>query len=113
MVTETDAKAISQGVGETMRGFAASIVAPIYWASRDADDSVIARNGTAFFLRTSAALIGVTAAHVIEGKKGWRQHCLKHGKTALRLWRENTVRRSRSIGMLAVSKSIYKCESLI
>ena len=85
MVTETDAKAISQRVGETMRGFAASIVAPIYWASRDADDSVIARNGTAFFLRTSAALFGVTAAHVIEGKKGWRQHCLKHGKTALRL----------------------------
>ena len=68
-----------------MLEFAASLVSPIYWVVRHSDGTVTTRNGTAFFLRTNSALFGVTAAHVIEGPRGWREHCLAHGKTPLRL----------------------------
>jgi hypothetical protein len=85
MVTEEEAKAIVRRIGKPLLEFAASIVAPLYWAARNADGSVVARNGTAFFLRTPEALFGVTAAHVIEGKNSWREHCEAHGKTSLRL----------------------------
>jgi hypothetical protein len=47
--------------------------------------SIRTRSGTAFFLQTSEALFGLTAAHVIEGRNGWRAHCDAHGKTNLRL----------------------------
>jgi hypothetical protein len=85
MVTEAEAKAISRSAALAIREFAASIVAPIYSPARNAGGSVSGRNGTAFFLRTPAALFGVTAAHVIDGENGWRQHCQEHGKTPLRL----------------------------
>lgn len=62
MITEEQAKAIVRSVGKPTLEFAASIVAPLYWAQPGEDGTVCARNGTAFFLRTPEALFGVTAA---------------------------------------------------
>ena len=69
--------------------FAASNVAPLYWAVRTPQGEVTSRNGTAFFLQTGKALFGVTAAHVVEGSNSWREHCKVHGKTPLRLGAKN------------------------
>jgi hypothetical protein len=85
MVTEQEAKAIVRQIAPHVIRFAASIVAPLYWVAREPNGSIGTRNGTAFFLRTSDALFGVTAAHVIEGANGWRAHCDAQGKTNLRL----------------------------
>jgi hypothetical protein len=85
MVTEQEAIAIVRRIAPHVIRFAASIVAPLYWVTREPTGAVGTRNGTAFFLRTSEALFGVTAAHVIEGTNGWRAHCEMHGKTNLRL----------------------------
>jgi hypothetical protein len=52
---------------------------------RDPGGAVSIRNGTAFFLRTNEAIFGVTAAHVIEGRGSWREHCETYGATPLRL----------------------------
>ncbi|MET4091099.1 hypothetical protein [Bradyrhizobium sp. S3.5.5] len=89
MVTEEEAKAIARSVGKPTLEFAASIVAPLYWAQRDDEGIITARNGTAFFLRTPDALFGVTAAHVVEGPGGWRESCAHHGKAPLRLGAKN------------------------
>jgi hypothetical protein len=89
VVTEEEAKAIGRWVGKPTLEFAASIVAPLYWAERGSDGSVTARNGTAFFLRTPEALFGVTAAHLIEGKGGWRESCAEFGNAPLRLGAKN------------------------
>lgn len=85
MVTEAEAKAIARQVGEAALKFAATIVAPLYWVGRNDDGSLFTRNGTAFFLRTNEALFGVTAAHVVEGERSWREHCDQHGETPIRL----------------------------
>jgi hypothetical protein len=85
MVTEEEAKAIVRRMGKPALEFASSIVTPLYWVARNTDGTITTRNGTAFFLRTPEALFGVTAAHVIEGKNSWREHCEVHGKTPLRL----------------------------
>jgi len=85
VVTEEKAKAIARRMGKPMLEFASSIVAALYWPAKEADGSVTARNGTAFFLRTPEALFGVTAAHVIEGKHSWREYCEQHGPVLLRL----------------------------
>lgn len=85
MVTEAEAKEIVRRIGEPTRAFASSIVAPLYWVVRNNDGTGYTHNGTAFFLQTESALFGVTAAHVIEGSKSWREHCETHGKTPLRL----------------------------
>ena len=84
MITEEEAKAIARSVGRPTLEFAASIVAPLYWAQREDDGSTSARNGTAFFLRTPEALFGVTAAHVVEGPGGWRESCARFGSVAAR-----------------------------
>jgi hypothetical protein len=52
VISEQQAKAIARSVGKPILEFAALIVAPLYWAQREDDNSVSARNGTAFFLRT-------------------------------------------------------------
>ena len=80
MITEEEAKDIVRRMGKPTLEFAASIVAPIYWPVRNADGTVIARNGTAFFLKTDQTVFGVTAAHVIEGRNSWRSHCEIHGR---------------------------------
>jgi hypothetical protein len=85
MVTEQEAIAIARGIAPHVIRFAASIVAPLCWVTREPNGAVGTRNGTAFFLRTSEALFGVTTAHVIEGTNGWRTHCEIHGKTNLGL----------------------------
>ena len=85
MITEEEAKTIARSVGKPTLEFAASIVAPLYWAQRRDDGTAFARNGTAFFLRTPAALFGVTAAHVVEGPGGWRESCARYGNPPLRL----------------------------
>jgi hypothetical protein len=85
VITEEEAKAIVRRLGKPILEFAASIAAPLYWPVRNAAGTVVARNGTAFFLRTKQATFGVTAAHVIEGRNSWRSHCDLHGKTPLRL----------------------------
>jgi hypothetical protein len=77
--------AIVRRMGKPILEFAASIVAPLYWAVRNTDGTVVTRNGSAFFLQTDKALFGVTAAHVIEGRNSWRSHCELHGKAPLRL----------------------------
>jgi len=89
VITEEEAKDIVRRMGKPTLEFAASIVAPIYWPVRNADGTVIARNGTAFFLKTDQAVFGVTAAHVIEGRNSWRSHCEIHGNTKLRLGGRN------------------------
>jgi hypothetical protein len=89
VITEEEAKAIARSVGKPTLEFAASIVAPLYWAQRGDDGTVSARNGTAFFLRTPEALFGVTAAHVVEGPGGWRESCARYGKAPLRLGAKN------------------------
>jgi len=89
VISEQQAKAIVRRVGKPALEFAASIVAPLYWAQRGGGGKVTARNGTAFFLRTPEALFGVTAAHVVEGPGGWRESCARHGKTPLRLGAKN------------------------
>ncbi|WP_339036159.1 hypothetical protein WHZ78_01145 [Bradyrhizobium symbiodeficiens] len=89
MVTEEEAKTIARSVGKPTLEFAASIVAPLYWAQRDDEGIITARNGTAFFLRKPDALFGVTAAHVVEGPGGWRESCAHHGKAPLRLGAKN------------------------
>ena len=85
MITEEEAKAIVRRMGKPILEFAASIAVPLYWPIRNTDGTIVARNGTAFFLQTNQALFGVTAAHVIEGRNSWRSHCELHGKTLLRL----------------------------
>jgi hypothetical protein len=85
MVTEQEAIAIVRRIAPHVLRFAASIVAPLYWVARGPNGSIGTRNGTTFFLQTSDALFGVTAAHVIEGTNGWRAHCEALGKTDLRL----------------------------
>jgi hypothetical protein len=89
VISEEQAKAIVRSVGKPTLEFAASIVAPLYWAQRGDGGKVTARNGTAFFLRTAEALFGVTAAHVVEGPGGWRESCAQHGKAPLRLGAKN------------------------
>jgi hypothetical protein len=84
-ITEAEARAISGRVAKVMRDFAATIAAPLYWPAHDARGSLKARNGSAFFVETRERLFGITAAHVIEGGNGWRQHCQRHGRTRLRL----------------------------
>lgn len=64
---------------------AASICSPLWWKSRNDDGHWDVHNGTAFFLRTEAALFGVTAAHVLEGQSGWRWHQKNRECTPLRL----------------------------
>jgi hypothetical protein len=88
MVTEAEAKAIMSHIGEPLLKFAASLVAPLYWVTRNREGKLHPRNGTAFFLRTKEALFGVTAAHVIEGSNSWRDHCAIYGETPLRLGAE-------------------------
>jgi hypothetical protein len=85
VVTEEEAKAIVRQMARRMLELASSIVAPLYWPAKEADGSVTARNGTAFFLRSPEALFGVTAAHVIEGQHSWREYCEQHGPIQLRL----------------------------
>ena len=85
MPTEQEAREITRRVIKAAFGFAATIVAPLYWVGRNPDGTPYARNGTAFFLQTNDALFGVTAAHVIEGKNSWREHCEQYGKTEIRL----------------------------
>jgi hypothetical protein len=89
VTTAEEAKAIARRIGKPTLEFAASIVAPLYWAQRGDDGTVSARNGTAFFLRTPEALFGVTAAHVVEGPGGWWESCARHGKAPLRLGARN------------------------
>jgi hypothetical protein len=85
MPTEHEAREIVRRVQKAALEFAATIVAPLYWVGRNPDGTLYTRNGTAFFLRTKDALFGVTAAHVIEGPRSWREHCDQHGKTNIRL----------------------------
>jgi hypothetical protein len=85
MPTEQEAREIVRRVQKAAMEFAATIVAPLYWVGRHPDGSLFTRNGTAFFLKTKDALFGVTAAHVIEGQKSWREHCYQYGKTNIRL----------------------------
>lgn len=85
MVTHEEAIAIARRMGPPALKFAASIVAPLYWVGRRPDGTLFTRNGTAFFLQTSEALFGVTAAHVIEGNGSWREHCERYGVTPIRL----------------------------
>jgi hypothetical protein len=85
VVTREEAIAIARKMGPPALKFAASIVTPLYWVGRNQDGSLFTRNGTAFFLQTPDALFGVTAAHVVEGKNSWREHCEQYGKTPLSL----------------------------
>jgi hypothetical protein len=85
MPTEQEAREIARRVGKAAFEFVATIVAPLYWVGRNADGTLYTRNGTAFFLQTKDALFGVTAAHVIEGRRSWREHCEQFGKTNIRL----------------------------
>ena len=59
--------------------------APIFWEGRDNAGRPFRHNGTAFFLQTSEALFGVTAAHVLEGSGSWRDSCERHGYSTLLL----------------------------
>jgi hypothetical protein len=81
-----EAKEIMRRLGPAELEFVISISAPLYWeAHRRQDGRRSTRNGTAFFLRTSEAAFGVTAAHVIEGRNSWRAYCEESGPTPLRL----------------------------
>jgi hypothetical protein len=83
--TEAEARALVRQLGPPERDLMASFTAPLYWAVRNDDGRIGARNGSAFFLKTRERLFGVTAAHVIEGSNSWREHCSSHGRTPLRL----------------------------
>jgi hypothetical protein len=55
------------GLGDYELKVVNSFCTPLYWAVRNPDHSIGTRNGTAFFLNTGTALIGVTACHVVDG----------------------------------------------
>jgi hypothetical protein len=80
-----EAKTLVRSLGRPEMRFASSITAPLYWVTKNSDGSIGTRNGSAFFLETKEALFGITAAHVVEGERSWREHCKIHGPTPLRL----------------------------
>ncbi len=59
---------MAAGLGRAELEFVASLTTPLYWVVPALDGAgLVARNGSAFFIDTGAALFGVTAAHVIRG----------------------------------------------
>lgn len=69
MLSMEEAKRImAGGLGRAELEFVASLTTPLYWVGPATDGAgLVARNGSAFFIDTGAALFGVTAAHVIRG----------------------------------------------
>ncbi|MEQ1719456.1 MAG: hypothetical protein ABL907_26270 [Hyphomicrobium sp.] len=69
MLSMDEAKRImAVGLGRAELEFVTSLTTPLYWVIPAIDGAgLVARNGSAFFIDTGAAVFGVTAAHVIRG----------------------------------------------
>ena len=65
-----DATKLLQGpIADLCREILKNCCAPIYWFDRNDPKRKILNNGTVTFVQTSDVLIGITAAHVIDGLK--------------------------------------------
>ena len=67
---------------------AASIIGPLWWSLAGSEIGKDRQNGTAFFMRTATRLIGVTAAHVVQG---WKRDGERCSVSALSLTGPNSV----------------------
>lgn len=94
---QSDHRGKREGDWKSALGFAASIVAPIYW-QRGEQGAYARETERPFSLRTPEALFGVTTAHVVDGPGGARESCAQHGQAPLRSARR-TASRSNCRGM--------------
>jgi hypothetical protein len=68
-LTIEEAKALLKaGLGAAEIDFITSLTAPLYWVIRDGK-TIRSRNGSTFFLDAGEGVFGVTAAHVLVGRR--------------------------------------------
>lgn len=67
-ITPARARELIKGpLADVYRGILNDCCCPIYWHRRDRADLSILNNGTVTFVRTPERMLGITAAHVLQG----------------------------------------------
>lgn len=79
---------LRSGLGEAELKMVASFVAPIFWARPAPGGGVEIDNGSIFFLDCGDGCFGVTAAHVITGRGGYREATERDLRTVCQIYSE-------------------------